>query len=130
MCRRSSVLPLILNLAIGHNHEPVPSSQPFSLISILMLSQHLLLELPGSSFPRSFPTKVLHAFMVSSIQNACGVHRNLFNLLSPECYVHAIHIHFQSLSRHISFDAETAPLNTRLKIVIVNGPLTAIFKTT
>jgi hypothetical protein len=54
---------------IENDHEPVPSilylhNIPVSLRYILMLSAHLLISLPSECFPRGFPTKILHAFLM------------------------------------------------------------------
>jgi hypothetical protein len=38
---------------------------PISLISILILSSHLLLSLQSNLFPLRFPTKIVHAFLIS-----------------------------------------------------------------
>jgi hypothetical protein len=54
---------------------------PISQRSILILSSHLRLGLPGGLFPFSFPTKILHAFLVSPFVLRALPHLILLDLI-------------------------------------------------
>jgi hypothetical protein len=46
---------------------------PISLRSILILSTHLQLGLPGDLFPSGFPTNILYAFLFTPIHATCHI---------------------------------------------------------
>jgi len=56
-----------------------PPSQPISLRSIL-ISCHLVLALPSGLFPSDFPSKILHAFLISAMRATYPARLILHNL--------------------------------------------------
>jgi hypothetical protein len=61
--------------------DPVNTTPPISLRSILTLSTNLRLHLPTGLFPSGFPTNILHAFLFSPIRTTCPGHLILLVLI-------------------------------------------------
>jgi len=59
-----------------------PYSHPTSWIFILILSSHLCLGLPSGIFPSGFPTKTLHATILSPIRATCPTHLILLDFFT------------------------------------------------
>ena len=62
--------------------KPDRSSPAISERSILILSSHLRLDLPSGLFPSCFPTKTMHAILLSPIRPTCPAHLSLFDLIT------------------------------------------------
>ena len=67
----------ILN-QINPVHIPHPTSQG----STLILSSHLRLGLPSGLFPSGFPTKTLHAHLLSPLRATCPTHLILLDFIT------------------------------------------------
>jgi hypothetical protein len=70
--RFHKIPPLLPNLSQMHASHSLP---PSSLRYILILSSHLLLDLPSGLFPSCLPTKILHAFLICHMRATC-LHRS------------------------------------------------------
>jgi len=55
---------------------------PISLRFFLILSSHLHLGLPSGLFLSGFPTKILYAFLLSSMRATCSAHLILLNMIA------------------------------------------------
>jgi len=54
--------------------NPIHAPHPTSWRSTLILSSHLLLDLPKVLFTSGFPTKTLHALLLFPLRTACPAH--------------------------------------------------------
>ena len=73
-----------LSLSWARSIQSMPS-HPTSWRSILILSSHLLLDLPSGLFPPGFPTKFLYApLLIPCVLHAPPI--SFFSILSPEQY--------------------------------------------
>ena len=62
--------------------DPVHVAHPTSLRPILLLSSHLRLRLSSGLLPSGFPTKTLHAPLLSRIRAVCRAHLSLLDLVT------------------------------------------------
>ena len=63
-----------------------PCPQPTSRRPILILSFHLLLVLPSGFFHSGFPTKTLHAPLLSHIRATCPAHHILLGWITRRIF--------------------------------------------
>jgi len=73
---------IVTNQPILKPYASSPHLPTVSLRSILILSSHLLLDLPNRLFPPRFPTKIFHAFFVSPIHAIFLSHPILFDVIT------------------------------------------------
>lgn len=66
--------------------EPSQCSHPTYFRTTLILSSHIQLDIPGGVFPSGFPTKTLHAVLVSYICTTCSAQLTLL-IWSPKQYL-------------------------------------------
>jgi hypothetical protein len=62
--------------------DPVHTTRPISLRSILILSTHLHLGLPSGLYPSGFPTDILYVFILSAIRDTCPAYLILLDLIN------------------------------------------------
>jgi hypothetical protein len=66
---------------------PIPCITIIHSKSSLILSSHLYLGLPRGLFPVGLPTKILKAFLRSSILATCPTHLNILDLIALAVWV-------------------------------------------